>query len=571
MTVTADVSRRALIRGALGAAGAAAVCPFSGAAMAAPKTSATARAAKVGAAPAATTLQRAWGHSMVPRGASVAVKVGRAAEGRYGLMFKKLPAMNVPDDILTSLATGMLDSRHELDPSIHDDFDNFDITGGYTFFGQFIDHDMTRDTTPLALAKADPWGTKNFDTPFLDLGSVYGGGPAVDPHLYVPGGGGRLRIDSPNGIPDLPRDADGNAYLGDPRNDENLIVAQLHVAFLAFHNKLMDSGMSFAQAQQTMRWTYQRLIVEEFLTRICGPELIRSMLYTRGQGTAVDMKFYKPRNRTRPMMPIEYSAGAYRFGHSMVRPEYEMNDAHTRRIFSADGEDLRGSRAVPSDMHADWSYFFDLPGVERPDGINFARLMDTRVGEPLHQLPGTVVTDGVVNLAERNLLRGKRLGLPSGQDVARAMGNRVLTNAELGLTDKRWGGKAPLWFYCLKEAELLHGGRRLGPTGGRIIAETILGILSIDPNSYLNVKGGWEPAVRTVGEFLAEAGTGRVIKEMADDVVIDDEIELEDELEDEEPHEEGELEEELPHEDEDEVEAEVGTAPASPVTAPVAG
>jgi hypothetical protein len=152
--------------------------------------------------------------------------------------------------------------------------------------------------------------------------------------------------------------------------------------------------------------------------------------------TSVRPRFYRPKNPTKPFMPIEYSVGAYRFGHSMVRPEYEMNDAHTRAFFGAEGNDLRGSRVIPSELQADWSYFFDVPGMARPDGLNFARLIDSNIALPLHDLPPTVVprdiTPAFVDLAERNLLRGKRLGLPSGQDTATAMGIRPLTNAELG-------------------------------------------------------------------------------------------------------------------------------------------
>ena len=213
-------------------------------------------------------------------------------------------------------------------------------------------------------------------------------------------------------------------------------------------------------------------------------------------------------------MPIEYSVGAYRFGHSMIRPEYEMNDAHTRPVFGAEGHDLRGSRPVPSELQADWSYFFTVPGTSVPDGLNFARLIDTRLALPLHDLPGTVVPRDILpaftNLAERNLLRGKRLGLPSGQAVAAAMRLQPLTNDQLGLTDKGWAGGAPLWFYVLKEAELQYGGRHLGEVGGRIVAETILAFLTLDPNSYLHAPD-FSPFSRpfTVGDFLRFSRTGK--------------------------------------------------------------
>jgi len=496
-TSKAGISRRSVLTAAVGA-GAVAVCPFTGggAAMAAEVLS--------GATAMATR------HSSMQRGLDIAAKVGRTTEGRFGLMFKSLKAYVVPDDLLESLAVSMLDPREpQVDPSNHDAFDNFDITGGYTFLGQFIDHDMTRDTTPLALAKQDPSGTTNFDTPFLDLGSVYGRGPTRDPQLYE-ADGQHMRIGYDNGIPDLPRDADGNAIIGDPRNDENLIIAQIQVAFLGFHNHLIDAGVPFPVAQQRTRWAFQRLVVDQFLGRVVGQDVVYPMLKRNGvKQIGVVNRFYKPQNVKRPMMPIEYAAAAYRFGHSMIRPEYEVHDNHTRPIFSPDGNDLRGSRPIPEELHIDWSYFFDMPGTPRPDGLNFSRIMDVRLSAGLHTLPATVQQDGVDNLATRNLLRGCRVGVPAGQDVAVRMGLTPLTNEELGLSDPRWKGKAPLWFYCLKEAELVNNGSRLGPVGGRIVAETILGILALDKTSYLYAPGGYVPEFPTVGDFLQAAGTGR--------------------------------------------------------------
>jgi hypothetical protein len=211
------------------------------------------------------------------------------------------------------------------------------------------------------------------------------------------------------------------------------------------------------------------------------------------------------------MMPIEYSVGAYRFGHSMVRAEYEMNDEVPIPFFGSPGHDLRGSRPIPARARADWNYFFDLPGVSAPDDRNLTRLIDTKLALPLAELPPTVVqhVDGaILSLAHRNLLRGKRLGLPAGQDVAKAMGVAPISNDRLGLTDPGWNGRAPLWFYVLKEAELQYGGAHLGTVGGRIVAETILGILSADKSSYLNAGPTWRPSAGDfrMGDLLLLAG-----------------------------------------------------------------
>ena len=434
-----------------------------------------------------------------PRGYDIALRAGRDKEARFGVMFKRLPAFNPPDALLTALAVKMNDGKAPLSDVKDSDvaFDNAGIPAGWVYFGQFVDHDMTHDTTPLTQQKQDPRGMTNFDTPKFDLDSMYGKGPTGSPELYDPAKPGYLLVNEHDQLFDLPRDAKGVAFLGDPRNDENLIVAQLHTVFLRLHNKQMAQGKTFEQAQQQVRWTYQYLIVNDYLPRIVGQDVVNSLIRRRGNGPIqFTGKFYQPRNVNKPYMPIEYAGAAYRFGHSMIRAEYEVQDGHTVPIFGQDGyEDLRGNRQIPASLWIDWNYFFDIPGMDSPDDRNMSRLIDTQLSLPLAKLPSTVVapTQGaIVALAERNLLRGKRLGLPAGQDVAVAMGVAPLTNAQLGLTEPGWKGKAPLWFYILKEAELL-GGHKLGPVGGRIVAEVILNVLALDKGSYFNANPSFSP------------------------------------------------------------------------------
>ncbi len=464
----------------------------------------------------APTLTGGIGHGVGdPRGTDVAIAIRRSTQGRFGLMFPKLPAFTPSDDLLIALAGQMVDPRPPLDDvSLSaDGFDNPDIPAGYTYLGQFIDHDMTRDTTPLPQQQVDPHGLTNYDTPFFDLGSVYGQGPISAPQLYNSADPTLLAIGGSSSLLDLPRDATtGTAFVGDPRNDENLIIAQLQLAFLRLHNSFITRGNSFADAQRLTRWHYQWVIVNDFLPHIVGQDLVNRMLRPgRGGTIAVDNQFYKPGNPARPMMPIEYSVAAYRFGHSMIRAEYEMHESRTLPVFGAPGADLRGSRPLPFDAEADWNYFYDIPGFQPPDDRNMTRLIDTKLSLPLANLPSSVVAhiDGaILALGERNLLRGKRLGLPAGQDVARAMGVTPIPNARLGLPDAGWGAKAPLWFYVLKEAEL-GGGRRLGAVGGRIVAEVILGLLALDPSSYFNAPTPWAPATTpfTMGALLQMAGS----------------------------------------------------------------
>jgi len=457
----------------------------------------------------------ATGHAVGnPRGAEIAVKGGRSQQGRFGLMFPSLKPFAPPEALLGVMAQRMIDPREPLADvsSSEDGFDNAAMPAGYTYLGQFMDHDITRDITPLSLQKADPLALKNFDTPFFDLASVYGRGPVQDPQLYDPANPALLLVaTTPEGISDLPRTPDGTAIIGDPRNDENLIVAQLHLAFLKLHNHFVGLGNSFADARRLVRWHYQWVIVHDFLPRMVGPELVTSMLRPQSDGTVrVDNRFYKPGNPGKPMIPLEFSVCAYRFGHSMIRAEYEMHDNTTFPLFGPTGQDLRGSRTLPYDTRADWSYFFDIPGIAPPMGRNTARLIDTQLSFPLANLPPTVVShiDGAIYaLAHRNLLRGVKLGLLAGQDVAKVLGVPVIPNSRLGLYEPEWGNKAPLWFYILKEAEL-QGGRTLGPVGGRIIAEVILGLLSRDPDSYLNSRTRWAPADPAfgMGDLLKMSG-----------------------------------------------------------------
>jgi hypothetical protein len=276
-------------------------------------------------------------------------------------------------------------------------------------------------------------------------------------------------------------------------------------------------------------------------------------------------------------MPVEYSGAAYRFGHSMIRAEYEVQDGHTVPIFGQDGyEDLRGNRQIPASLWIDWNYFFEIPGMNTPDDRNMARLIDTQLSLPLFKLPSTVVAPvagAIVALAERNLLRGKRLGLPAGQDVATAMGIKPLTNAQLGLTEPGWKNKAPLWFYILKESELL-GGKKLGPVGGRIVAEVILGLLALDKTSYFNANPSFSPGANyKMGDFILAADAidprARIENPEVDDEVEDpnapdDEVEDPNEVEDE-VEDPNEVEDEDPNEVEDDDEGPAPLAPAEQI------
>ena len=462
----------------------------------------------------------------------------RSLEGRFGLMFKRLPAFEPPDELLIELATGMQEPA-DTPPAVPD---NSRVPIGFVFLGQFIDHDLTFDATPIPQQREDPDARTNFRTARLDLDSLYGVGPRENPELYDRDDSAKLRIAAGLGDPDVPDDLprrDDTAIIGDPRDDENIVTSQLHLAFRKFHNALVDHvrvkglrppDLMFEEAQRLCRWYYQWMVIHDFLPTIVGQEVLNEILQERpGAPAKVRLSFYKPENPNKPMMPIEFAVAAYRFGHSMLPHRYVLNEQTQNAVlFVKDPEldgsppSLNGRRPLTPELKIDWQYFFktpDVPGVSS-DSVNYARPIDSNLSTPLFTLPQTIVPppDTRVVLAERNLLRGKRLGLPSGQRVARQMGAVPLSNGELGLGEAPgWEGQAPLWFYVLKEAELEAGGKHLGPVGGRIVAEVILGLLELDRSSYLRAAPAWrpeppiapEPGLFRMGDLLRFAGAAK--------------------------------------------------------------
>jgi Animal haem peroxidase len=424
-------------------------------------------------------------------------------EGRFGRLFRKLPpAPALPRDELQELAASMREPEAQ-------QLDNPDIAAGYTYFGQFVDHDITFDPASSLERENDPDALRNFRTPRFDLDSVYGSGPADEPFQYDQEQPGKLLVGESNGQPDLPRNAQGTALIGDPRNDENIIVSGLQLVFLLLHNKLFDEVAAdpsvpekrrFEETQQRVRWTYQWVLVNDFLRRLVGKELLTYLFGedpTTGE-PVFRLRHYKPRKNA--FMPVEFSVAAYRFGHSQVRPVYDLNAKVTNRPIFAPGDDvgelddLRGGRPLPAAWAIDWSIFLPIGG----SAPQLSRLIDTRLAAGLFDL-ARVPGDEPQSLAERNLVRGEQFQLPSGQDVARHLGVPPLSGAELGGAPE----PTPLWFYVLRESELTPedpqdpatGGRRLGKVGGRIVAEVLLGILEADPKAWVNVDPAWQPAI----------------------------------------------------------------------------
>jgi hypothetical protein len=426
--------------------------------------------------------------------------------GRFGRLFPALPPLEADRDSLLELgaAGGIMDGNNE-NP------DNpARLPAGFTFLGQFIDHDITFDPTSSLERQVDPEAVSNFRTPALELDSVYGAGPGASPHLYQRRDPDKLLIgqDTEGGRNDLPRNEEGVALIGDPRNDENLIVSQLHVAFLKFHNAVVDrvrkAGVPardvFRAAQQQVRWHYQWMIVHEFLPKIVGEERFAKLVDEQ-------RKFYDWRHE--PFIPVEFSVAAYRFGHSQVRPFYRISDDFARPIFAAPDagdaddlpNDLSGRRRIRPQQVIDWRNFFEFNGSEP----QVSKAIDTKLSSPLLNLPFPSGTpEDPKSLAARNLLRHLTFGVPSGQAVAGAMDEEPLDKKALSeLSRLELDQNTPLWFYILKEAEEEEPkpGPHLGPVGGRIVGEVLLGLLQGDRLSYLRAGKNWKPDLGANQDF----------------------------------------------------------------------
>ena len=409
-----------------------------------------------------------------------------------------------------------------------------------TFLGQFLDHDMTFDATSRLGVATRPERSVNSRTPSFDLDSVYGRGPIADTHLYDPGDRVKFKVEKTGSFEDLPRSADGAAVIPDPRNDEHVIIGGLQAAFLCFHNQVVDmlradgtdrqlthvdaegaedaetaldaEGFDdfrestllrnvFAEARRLVTWHYQWIIVNEFLPNIVGRALVSDVL-SRGR------RFYRPRAGEQSI-PVEFQSAAYRFGHSIVRPSYRANLAGDRGgpffafIFDPAGQgqadpiDLRGGvRALR--RFVGWQTFFNFGGAQATH-VRQNKLIDTKISTPLFDLPLGAIASGdpPTALPQRNLLRHLTWSLPSGQDIARAMGIRPLAPtqlSELATFGVGFERSTPLWYYILKEAELA-GGQMLAGVGARIVAEVFLGLLSLDRNSYLAQNPRWRPTL----------------------------------------------------------------------------
>jgi hypothetical protein len=511
--------------------------------------------------------------------ASVAGAVTAAATpgGPFAFYFPGAATLPVDPGLpgkLDAIAAAMVEAPG--DPAAQ----NSNIPAMFTYIGQFIDHDITAASdsdgslsqiegpiTPLPQANVEA-GLFNLRDGSLRLDSLYGDtagqgpfakklqrlmrhpvfkdkmrlafpAPTAGPPLPGDNAADLLRLGflvqrsdvtqaeldalppdlkanflNPDGTPNAER-----AIIGDSRNDENLLVAQLHMTFLRFHNMLADAVKSFDKAKRLVRFHYQWLVVNEYLPTVCDPAVVSDVVaraaplyaaFAAAHGSAVQAKL---------PLPLEFSVAAYRFGHSMIRGAYDHNrffgegagilpDAPFDLLFAFTGNGkMNGAGGkLPHNWVIEWERFSAIDPT-RPH--RSARRIDTQLAPPLANMVNEAA--GVFkHLARRNLRRGYLLSIPTAQACIQALAAShyptlsPLTPAELtsgttgaALDAAGLASQTPLWFYVLKEAEVRGQGQHLGPLGSILVADTLIGLIAQDPKSYWHAGSGgarWSPA-----------------------------------------------------------------------------
>ncbi len=387
---------------------------------------------------------------------------------------------------LEELADSLIETRAEgRDPEL----DHPTLAAGYACLAEFVEHELTREDVGREATARGPG-----EAPRLDLASIYGRGPEQS-YLYDESDGARLLVDRPRGAAgdiDLPRNRQGRALIGEPRNDRSLIMSQLHLALMLFHNAAVTwvAGRSgpgratFEEARRLARWHYQWVVLHDLLPRLVGRDLSLSLLARSEEAPTARMAVYGPEPRA--MVPLEFSLGAFLARHSLLRSSDELNDdprgRSPLRSAATPRWDLRGGRVLPDGCGVQWDRLVSIDGSVPKR----CRRLNTMLPSWVHVLPPEL---GGGSMVARNLARAWHCGLPSGQDVARA----------LGLVPVR-PGSDPLWVYVLSEAEdPPNDGLQLVGVGARIVAEVLVGVIATDPESFLSREPAWQPVFGSRG------------------------------------------------------------------------
>lgn len=450
---------------------------------------------------------------------------------KFGKMFALEPFQPQNPKGLVDLGNAMLEA-----PSLDD---HSSLPAGFTYLAQFVAHDISFDRTKgVPEGKLSPAEIEQGRSPSLDLDSLYGDLPLPEGmnlklfsddliHLAL----GETHADFT--IASSPKDCDlkrtGNdpaspskAVLGDDRNDDNLALAQTTVAFIKFHNAVVDrlanEGLSgrplFDETRKKVVQHYQSIVLHDFLPRVVEEAVLNDVLKN-------GPRFFKLPKGEQPFVPVEFAFAAYRFGHCLVRDTYEWNRFHeegahegSARLFDlfrftgASGLMAGGNvKKLPMDWIIDWSRFHDFSGfgkLSNSPKSNRARKIAPSLTVAFKSLPGFLegIDEEFRSLAVLDLIRGWKVGLASGQAVATAMELPSKLRLSLGdiaqgphetiLVSNGFHEQTPLWYYILKEAERFHDGVRLGPVGSRIVAETFVVLIAASRESILRTPA-WRP------------------------------------------------------------------------------
>jgi hypothetical protein len=447
--------------------------------------------------------------------------------------------------------------------------DSATLAAEYTYLGQFIDHNLDFDETPQPSAGVKPSSLTNFESYRFDLNNVFGGGPTVDPQLYAsdqkhllvsgtlgtPQADGFPTVTGNNGMFDLARNpTTGQATLIEPRDDETQILSQISAAFVAFYNNFVNKGYSYALARQLTVDYYQEMVLTDILPAYVGQKTINRYLQFNSRGRAT---VTTPNLPNANFTPIEFSVGAYRFGHALVRNNYHINDIFPTTtdiddnvsIFDLNAfqtGDLSGGGPLPgpngsatttctatslcdqpnpAGHQIQWKYFVpELDANPSDAGINFARQTQPTISPALFNLPAETIAgctdaaspvcNGTGDLIARDFARGNYDGLASGQAIAQALGCHVISAPSINPTrDSVFNSGTPLIYYVLAEAQKAN--QVLGCVGQSIVAQTFLQVLWDTPGSILHtnfrpdprlVKLGPETPKFSFGDLLVDTG-----------------------------------------------------------------
>lgn len=421
-----------------------------------------------------------------------------------------LPGYSINSDLMSFIAFPHDGVAYEKKPH-----PNKDIPAVFTFVGQFIDHDLTMNAVDLTIDQSGAVIVDNA-SPVIDLDSMYGPRAVLDNVVSGPPGpdgkawdifesDGTFKLSPVEGGGfDLPRFQNGaleSAYIVDARNDENQLILQIHILLMRVHNKLVrqlgghheSRADKIAAARKELVLNWQSVILHDYMPKIIPPETLAFILREIKKPDYGELK-HKPyrdlvNHRNIVRMPHEFAIG-FRFGHSQLRPEYQLNSGPAVLLFNNRevglADDLRGSRKLAPEHVIDWDVFYPL----KPDDIHQSLLIDGRVTPPVFDLPETAIPDDIKyvgNLPQRNLIRSRMIGVVSGEELAEFF--EVPKMAQSSIVDQAkypqahslftqdGPFKTPLWYYILKEAETTSGGHMLGPLGSRLVGEVLAGAI----------------------------------------------------------------------------------------------